>query len=237
MAQTDNNQTDGHIGGVSLASFLQMLEQENKTCALHVTSKDGAGFFYFYEGTLVDAECGTQVGSEAAYSLLSFAEPMFRVDPHEDRIHRITLPLAHILLNAATRIDEKSSDDPKPPKQRSPTSVASVQANPALKKLIETIVDIAGVKHYYLLNRQGKMITQSSTNQQIGDFITYCIISGIQIRKSLNVRGPQSVRLVMENNDVLLILPGAGMLIGLLLDEHASIADVTARLRPALAHK
>jgi len=163
--------------------------------------------------------------------------PRFRVDPSEDRIHRITLPLAHILLNAATRVDEAHEQESLAPKRVSKTGTVSTKANPALKKLIETIVDTAGVKHYYLLNRQGKMITQSSKNQHIGDFITYCIISGIQIRKSLGARGPQSVRLVMENNDILLILPGAGMIIGLLLDEHASISDVTARLRPALAHK
>ena len=81
------------------------------------------------------------------------------------------------------------------------------------------------------------MITQSSKNQKIGDFITYCIVSGIQIRKCLDAKGPHRIRLIMENNEVLLILPGAGMIIGLLLDEHASISDVTARLRPALANK
>jgi len=237
MAQTDTRHMDGHIGGVSLASFLQMLEQENKSCALHVSSDKAEGYCFFDEGKLIDAELGDQVGTEAAYSLLSLVDPVFRVDDSEDRIHRITLPLAHILLNAATRIDEQTDSSSNPPKQRNKVSSTRVQGNPTIRKLIETIVDTAGVKHYYLLNRQGKMITQSSTNQQIGDFITYCIISGIQIRKSLGVRGPQSVRLVMENNDVLLILPGGGMLIGLLLDEHASIADVTARLRPALAQK
>ena len=81
------------------------------------------------------------------------------------------------------------------------------------------------------------MVTQSSKNQKIGDFITYCIVSGIQIRKSLDVRGPHRIRLEMENDEVLLILPGAGMIIGLLLDEYASIQDITARLRPALINK
>ena len=237
MAQTDNNQADGHIGGVSLASFLQMLEQEKKTCVLHVSAEGQEGSFYFEEGELVDAECAQQAGLDAAYALLALNSPRFRVDPSEDRIHRITLPLAHILLNAATRVDEAHEQESLAPKRVSQAGIVSTEANPALKKLIETIVDTAGVKHYYLLNRQGKMITQSSKNQHIGDFITYCIISGIQIRKSLGARGPQSVRLVMENNDILLILPGAGMIIGLLLDEHASISDVTARLRPALAHK
>jgi hypothetical protein len=237
MAQTDNRQADGHIGGVSLASFLQMLEQERKSCTLRVASGDVSGSFYFEEGDLIDAECEDIGGQEAVYILLALENPTFNVTDAEDRLHRITQPLAHLLLNAATRIDELNEEEAAPKMASKQGGSVSAQANPALKKLIDTIVDIAGVKHYYLLNRQGKMITQSSKNQKIGDFITYCIVSGIQIRKSLDVRGPHRIKLVMNNGDILLVLPGAGMIIGLLLDEHASIADVTSRLRPALTNK
>ncbi len=230
-------QTQGQIGGVSLASFLQMLEQERKSCTLQVISEDKNGNFFFEEGNLIDASCGDTVGHDAVYKLLSIKNPTFNVTEAQDRLHRIAQPLAHILLNASTRIDEEKFDQGK--KKITPTLPSSIseKANPSLKRLIETIINIAGVKHYYLLNRQGKVITQSSKNKKIGDFITYCIVSGIQIRKSLQVKGPHRIRLVMENNDVLLILPGSGIIIGLLLDENASIADVTSRLRPALANK
>ena len=235
MAQNETSQGDGHIGGVSLASFLQMLEQERKSCTLKVTSGDVKGSLYFEEGELIDAECEGEVGQDAVYTLLAFDNPTFKVSELEDRLHRITLPLAHILLNATTKIDEEQHEDESMKMSNGPAGAANVQANPALKRLIETIVDIAGVKHYYLLNRQGKMITQSSRNQKIGDFITYCIVSGIQIRKSLDAKGPHRIKMVLDNSEVLLVMPGAGMIIGLLLDEHASISDVTARLRPALA--
>lgn len=235
MAQESHKQ--GQIGGVSLASFLQMLEQERKDCTLEVIAGDVHGDFFFEAGNLVDACCGDVVGQDAVYMLLNMKNPTFNVKKPEDRLHRITLPLAHILLKASTRIDEDNYDKGKTKIAYTPSAVASDQANPALRKLIETIIDIAGVKHYYLLNRQGKIITQSSKNKKIGDFITYCIVSGIQIRKSLHVKGPHRIRLVMENKDVLLILPGSGMIIGLLLDENASIPDVTARLRPALINK
>jgi hypothetical protein len=237
MAQTESTQGEGHIRGVSLASFLQVLEQERKSCTLKVASGNVAGSFFFEEGDLIDAECEDVVGQEAVYILLSMENPIFKVVDAEDRLHRITQPLAHLLLNAATRIDEKKYQDGAMKMASGPAGAANVQANPAVKRLVETIMDISGVKHYYLLNRQGKMVTQSSKNQKIGDFITYCIVSGIQIRKSLDARGPHRIRLEMENNDVLLILPGAGMIIGLLLYEHASIQEITARLRPALVNK
>jgi len=111
MAQTESTQADGHIGGVSLASFLQMLEQERKNCTLKVASGNVRGSFFFEEGDLIDAECEDVVGQEAVYALLSLENPTFKVTDVEDRLHRITQPLAHLLLNAATRIDEKKHED------------------------------------------------------------------------------------------------------------------------------
>ena len=47
MTQTESTPVDGHnIGGVSLASFLQMLEQERKNCTLRVASGKVSGIFF-----------------------------------------------------------------------------------------------------------------------------------------------------------------------------------------------
>ena len=236
---TDDKTLQGneHIGGVSLASFLQMLEQERKSCTLKLTSGDIDGCIYIEDGHLIDAECEDLVGRDAVHILLALENPGFKVTAAEDRLHRIKQPLAQLLLNTAARIDEEKHSENTMKTSRNVEGSAHVKANPVIRRVVDTIVDIAGVKHYYLLNRQGNMITQSSRNQKIGNFITYCIISGIQIRKSLDAKGPHRIRVVMENNEVLLILPGAGMIIGLLLDEHTSISDVAARMRPALAAK
>ena len=237
MTEDKSIQRNEHIGGVSLASFLQMLEQERKTCTLKLMSGDIDGCLFIEEGYLIDAECEDLVGQDAVHTLLALDNPGFKVTAAEDRLHRITQPLAQLLLNTAARIDEEHHSENTMKTSRKVEGSAHVQANPVIRRVVDTIVDIAGVKHYYLLNRQGNMITQSSRNQKIGDFITYCIVSGIQIRKSLDAKGPHRIRLVMENHEVLLILPGAGMIIGLLLDEHTSVSDVTARMRPALAGK
>jgi predicted regulator of Ras-like GTPase activity (Roadblock/LC7/MglB family) len=237
MTEDKTIQHNGQIGGVSLASFLQMLEQERKTCTLRLSNDDIDGCLFIEEGHLIDAECGDLVGQDAVHILLALENPGVKVTDAEDRLHRITQPLAQLLLNNAARIDEEKHSENIMKTSRNVEGSAHVKANPVIRRIIETLVDIAGVKHYYLLNRQGNMITQSSRNQKIGDFITYCIVSGIQIRKSLNAKGPHRIRLVMKNHEVLLILPGAGMIIGLLLDEHTSVSDVTARMRPALAGK
>ncbi len=246
MGQSNDN-VGGKIGGVSLASFLQMLEQERKTCILVVESEDRRGRLFFHEGDLIDAECGEDVGQEAVYNLLTWQGPSFRVTEGEDRLQRITLPLAHILLQAATRQDELQADKERVEAETesevqasistSPLETPAVRNNPALRRLVETIISIPEVRHYYLLNRQGKMITQSSRNTKIPDFITYNVVSGIQIRKALQVKGPHRIQLNLENGDMLLVFPGAGMIIGLQLSGKASISNVTARLRSVLTRQ
>ncbi len=236
MGQTGKRES-GQLGGVSLASFLQMLEQERKSCTLAVESDGKNGSFYFDEGELIDAEYEGEAGQEAAYTLLAWKNPSFNVSEPEDRLRRINQPLAHLLLNAAARQDELA-DEKKKDKTTSgdnPMEAPGVKNNPALQRLVETIVSIAEVKHYYLLSRQGKMIVQSSKNNKIPDFITYCVVSGIQMRKALDAKGPHRIRLVLENGEVLLILPGAGMIIGLQLIRNASVSEITSRLRPALS--
>lgn len=232
MGQTEQNQA-GQIGGVSLASFLQMLEQERKSCTLIVQSDGQSGSFYFDEGELIDAECAGEAGKEAVYMLLSWNNPSFRVSEPEDRLRRISQPLAHLLLNAATRQDEQKAEREKD-FENNPMEAPGVKNNPALQRLVETIVSIPEVKHYYLLSRQGKMIVQSSKNNKVPDFITYCVVSGIQMRKSLEAKGPHRIRQVLQNGEMLLILPGAGMIIGLQLGKGASVSEITAKLRPAL---
>ncbi len=238
MAQT----VGGQIGGVSLASFLQMLEQERKSCTLVVNCDDRSGCFYFDGGVLIDACCDDQVGEEAAFTLLSWSDTSFSVTDPEDRLQRIRQPLAHLLLTAATRHDERRYEEQQRQGTLQPGSReeqreigVDVQGNPALRRLVETIVAMPSVKHYYLLNRQGKVITQSSKNRKVGDFITYCVVSGIQMRKVLEVKGPHRIHLVLDNGDSMLIVPGAGMIIGLLLEENASVSEVTTRLRQALS--
>ncbi len=238
MGQKNDN-TDGRIGGVSLASFLQMLEQESKTCTLIVESAGREGRLFFVAGELIDADCEGVVGQDAVYQLLAWENPSFRVTEAEDRLQRITLPLAHILLQAATMQDEarEREDREQPPGGVDPTgpfSSPAVRNNPALRSLLRTIISIPEVHHYYLLNRQGKVILQSSQNKKMADFITYSVVSGIQMRKALHVKGPHRIQLDLENDEMLLVFPGAGMIIGLQLDGEASVSDITATLRPLL---
>lgn len=236
MAKQKESQAGGHISGVSLSSFLQMLEQERKSCTLNVLSGNRQGSFYFDQGVLIDAEFGGEMGQGAAYTILLWKEPVFSVLPPEDRMQRIHVPLAHILLDSAKQSDEQDSDiddisGPGDTVDDVPDELGNIEdLDPVNKEVVEAICRIAGIKHYFLLSRQGKVIIQSSKNLKIGDFIAYCIVSGIQMRKVLDVKGPSRIQLSLESGETLVIMPGAGVIIGLLLDEFASVNDISDKI-------
>lgn len=239
MMQSTEGKQEAPFAGVSLPSFLQMLEQERKSCTLVVTSEGRKGSFYFEGGVLIDAVYEDKMGLDAAHSILLWSNPGFIVGIPEDRMRRIELPLAHILLDSAKRMDEESGEveEIHTDWRDIHEDDFAIQSDPSLKQLVQTISAIPDVRHYYFLDRQGKVIAQSSRKQKLGDFITYCIVSGIQMRKILDAKGPNRINLNLENGDILLIIPGAGMIIGLLLEENASVSEVTDTLRPALVRQ
>ncbi len=60
----------GIIQGLTLPSFLQLLEAECKSCALRVTANGRVGYLYFSDGELFHAETGESSGEAAAYDIL-----------------------------------------------------------------------------------------------------------------------------------------------------------------------
>ena len=226
------------IHGISLASFLQTLELERKSITLIVSHGDEEGRFYLHEGRLVDADYNNKVGLAAAYSLLVWEYASCRVVKGEDRTHRIKEPLTRILMNLAAKKDETEEITETGDRKMAKDQIAgSLQENPVLVRLVDELIAMPGVKHYCLLGNQGKMIASSWKSQKNSDFIAYSIISGMQIRKALNVKALHRVRIKLKDEGMLLIVPSGGMIIGLLLDESVSESEVHTRLRQAARNK
>lgn len=99
----------GILKGISVASFLQMIRLEEKTCLFEVLSPGmGRGFFYFYKGDLYDAVYGDLRGEEAAFKLIVMqkAEIRFRNLPRKRISRRINKDLTGLIMEAARRRDE-----------------------------------------------------------------------------------------------------------------------------------
>ena len=100
---------DGSLSGISIVSFLQMIEMEQKTCLFEVETPDNPkGFFYFKGGELHHAVCGELKGAEAAIKMLQLENPTinFRKPPGRKITRGIQVNLTGLILEAARRRDE-----------------------------------------------------------------------------------------------------------------------------------
>lgn len=188
--------------------------------------------FFFREGRLIDAGCEGKAGLEAVHALLALHNPAFQVSTLEDRMTRVNQSLARILLHASAA---KDGEPPSLPPTELPLPEVA-KAHPLLRRLIAEIMAVPEIRHYYLFNRQGKAVARSSDNRQLCHFIAYAVMSSLQMRQSLGgeVRGPHSIQVALGSGELLLILPGVGLVIALLLDGQASAPAIAARIRASL---
>ncbi len=102
----------GFIQGISLASFLQLLEIERKSCTLRVTSKKGEGFLYFFKGELMDATYEEMEAEQAAYEIVSWDEVEMEIKTECKRTKKTVRESLQFLLMEAFRIkDENLKED------------------------------------------------------------------------------------------------------------------------------
>lgn len=105
----------GFITGVSLSSFLQLLELDKKTCTVTVRSGRHQGNMYFRNGDLLDADTDDLSGTDAAFEIVSWknveivlANSCTITDP------KISDSLGFILLEGSRREDERDTPSTSP---------------------------------------------------------------------------------------------------------------------------
>jgi len=114
----------GSLHNVSLETFLQLIEMEQKTCTLHISDKKRkkGGALFFRHGELMNARIGNRQGKEAAYEILSWSNVSLSIEPDcvfQDK--KIDGDLQAILLDAMRSKDE-SLDEEFPESDNSPSS-------------------------------------------------------------------------------------------------------------------
>jgi DNA-binding NarL/FixJ family response regulator len=104
------------VSGVTIAGFVQLLQSEQQSCALRVTSEAGAGTLIFERGALVDARMADTQGDMAAMEIFSLPDAGLEVlgtVPVERTT--ITRPLSFLLLESARFRDEGNEPQPAVP--------------------------------------------------------------------------------------------------------------------------
>jgi hypothetical protein len=99
----------GQIQGISLGSFLQIVNMDKTTCTLKIYSNDDIGYLYLKDGALVAAETGHLANVEAAYEILSWNKTVIIIDNAPIPNQNIKIPLMSILMEGLRRKDEKNA--------------------------------------------------------------------------------------------------------------------------------
>ncbi|MES1185882.1 MAG: response regulator [Myxococcales bacterium] len=109
LGEAINQSVRGHVQNVSLASFLQLLEMERKTCSLTITCDDKSGVLVVQKGVLVAARTGDMHGQDAAIAIIAWPCPSIAISRRTELgPSTIQAPLGFILMEAMRVQDEQA---------------------------------------------------------------------------------------------------------------------------------
>lgn len=99
------------IHGISTASFLQLIDIEEKICTLTIRSKEKLGYLYFNKGDLIAAETGELKGEEAAYNIISWDKSVIEIENVcKKKQKEMDKPLMQILMESSRIMDEMQQE-------------------------------------------------------------------------------------------------------------------------------
>ncbi len=114
MTALQKKAPSGSLKGISVATFLQLVEIEEKTCLLEVNSvNEEIGLFYFENGQLYDAVYKEFVGEEAALKMIPMEGIVirFRPSPKKKITRRIEKQVMALVMEAMRLEDESSASE------------------------------------------------------------------------------------------------------------------------------
>ena len=103
----------GQLQGISLDSFLQMVQMEKTTCTLKVVSGKKEGVLYILNGNLIAAATEGLENLDAACAIISWDDTLIEIENRcEKSENEINQPLMHVLMEGLKLKDERASEQP-----------------------------------------------------------------------------------------------------------------------------
>jgi len=252
----------GLVSGVSLSSFLQLLELDRKTCTIMARAGARIGLLFFKNGSLINAYAEPLTGLDAAFEIISWDQAEIEIHNFcRNRKQTIDAPLGFILIEGARLSDERgeqpgqtaglakeeAADDefaqlddldfattPLPP---STAAMAQALEQGGKATLEETLNAAQGVNRMMLVAKDGTIkIQRNIDNKEFKPFVTYVAVAAEKIRGILGYADlPSHIILTQEKGEQLLIIPGAELSVGIEVLPGVSPTKIVAAIGPALA--
>ncbi len=182
----------GHLTGISLLGFLQLLNFEKKSCTLTVTSEDRSGRIHVSDGELVNADFERLQGESAIFPILSWDDCEIDVTApqHVERlIHR---PLHGVILEAAKDLDESRAPGPRGGAAGSNFAVDEQDLDRTQRlKLVrlfeQSSLAAAGAIGVALIDVQQGEVVESRCYQYWPDFTDRALVAVPSVRRRLDL--------------------------------------------------
>jgi CheY-like chemotaxis protein len=111
-AAAPTKESKGYINGISLQSFLQLINIESKTCTLTVKSKGKSGLIYIDKGELLNARTAELEGNKAAQEIIGWSNDGLTIEienrcPETEK--KVAYTIMSLLMESARLEDERSA--------------------------------------------------------------------------------------------------------------------------------
>jgi len=170
-------ETPSLIRGITLATFLQLVHLEQKSCSLKIRSGNRTGYLFLRQGELVDAQVGSLRGEGAALQIVAWDETEIEMDNICRRKHReIESSLEFLLLEACRTRDEAARPEHPPaglnPPLRTPAAAAAAagKASWAEEPLFKTIGESPVVREFAVFDEAHFLELQSGDPGSLSKF-------------------------------------------------------------------
>jgi len=162
------------IRGITLATFLQLMNVEKKNCTLKIAAPKGPAYLFIANGELIDAEYAKLRGVDAAMEIVSWDDAEIEMDGicrRQDDV--IDMPLGYLLIEAF-RIKDEAAEEKKKATEVPPLSTGNEPppSAPVDSALTRALSGIGSVQEFAIFDMQQGLLATSPGPCSIATFDT-----------------------------------------------------------------
>lgn len=164
----------GMLSGISVSSFMMMIEMEKKTCILEVSLPDGEkGLFYFEKGVLCNAVSNGLKGEAAALKFVNRKKAKFSFRPlPEKKIAKLQdMPLKDLVQKASMLdVPQGKKEEKAAPATKLNLSGVFISSDQKYRgKMVVQYVSISDIRMKFNLNPEIKIGSKLSVEFNLDD--------------------------------------------------------------------
>jgi len=157
LAQTINDalatEARSYIRGITLATFLQLVHMEQKSCTLKIRSRGHTGYLFIQQGELIDAQTERESAEAAALEIVAWDDTEIEMDNTCRRqLKAIGSSIEFLLMEAYRLKDEASAGGAEAPDTVPLIDPFETAPDPDNDLLLEVLGSAAGIREYAIFD-------------------------------------------------------------------------------------